>query len=164
MSWFTIADGYHWLQRTLGVSATHHGLSPPSQGLRLSMSCLAIFLHTGNITPYSFYCIYPLCGTCLCVLMCVPMCIHVCSHMWGGSGLCQVSSLFAHHLIYWERVSHLSPKLADSVNLASQPDCLLSAKVTSRLLCLPGIYVGTGDPNSGLYTCTANVSLTEIFS
>lgn len=66
-----------------------------------------------------------------------------------------------------EVVSHLNPELTDSLNLGGQlvPEtpCLhiQSTGITDGVIMPAGLYLGTGDPNSGPHTCLASALHTE---
>lgn len=68
-----------------------------------------------------------------------------------------------------EVVSHLNPELTDSFNLGGQlvPEtpCLhiQSTGITDGVIMPAGLYLGTGDPNSGPHTCMATEPSQDYF-
>lgn len=76
-----------------------------------------------------------------------------------GLRLALMSSIILY--VMCEVVSHLNPELTDSLNLGGQlvPEtpCLhiQSTGITDGVIMPAGLYLGTGDPNSGPHTCMA---------
>lgn len=105
---------------------------------------------------------------------------HVCEHVWvhmlaqmyDGQSLTSVFSLITLHDRYKGKISHLNSELADSASLAGwiamESPCLhlLSTKIIDKLSCLPHIYLGAKNLNSGPHTYTCphtceNASITH---
>lgn len=107
----------------------------------------------------------------LCVCVCMYVCMyvghvfaHVCT-LCGGPRMPMVVFLDHCHLIPWDRISQSNPELS-ATSRPAVPACptsafLPGAGTTGCLLCLPSIYMASGDLTFGPHTCAANALITE---
>lgn len=90
----------------------------------------------------------------VCMCLCVPICVgmFVCRHSYIGVCMrCKWKSLSSSSTLFF-KVSQSNPELTDMASFASQlalrSPCILSeAGIRGRLPCLPGIYMGSNDPD-----------------
>ena len=108
------------------------------------------------MTPY----IYML-AICLLCRLCSLWYMHMCAQVHESHDIME-SFLIAHHrIVYCGRVSHVDSGLADMAGLPRQLALeVLSlpaeAKIAGGPPYLPGIHMGSEDPNSSSYTCVAS--------